>query len=53
MHTHTLYIYIHTHTLYKSRHMETKMCIYGIYYMVAYESLGVYIPNVCMYYIWQ
>lgn len=28
-------------------------CIYSIYYTVAYESLGVYIPNVCIYYIWQ
>lgn len=48
---------IHTHTDTGCTSVGTWkqrwQCIYSIYYTVAYESLGVYIPNVCIYYIWR
>lgn len=56
MHIHT-YVYMHIHTCIYSVQIEAygnkdAKCLYSIYYIVEYESLGLYIANVCIYYIW-
>lgn len=52
---HTRNAYTHTDTGCASvgTWKQRWQCIYSIYYTVAYESSGVYIPNVCIYYIWR